>query len=47
MKPHMNRRHGIWACFTRCPRAIGCGYSPREAYAEWQRHFSSLRSQQA
>jgi hypothetical protein len=36
MKPHIRLRYGIWGCVTLVPRVIGCGFSPREAYAEWR-----------
>lgn len=40
MKPHINLRHGIWACYTVHPVAMGCGYTPLAAYIEWLVVFS-------
>lgn len=36
MKPRLNLRYGVWACFTWKPRAMGCGSTWQDAYAEWQ-----------
>ena len=32
-KPHLYRRHGVWVC--RNSYAMGHGYTPDEAYADW------------
>jgi ribosomal protein L37AE/L43A len=37
VKPRIRLRFGIWTCTTMRPFSCGCGYSPREAFAEWER----------
>lgn len=39
MKPRIYRKHGIWTCRTVCASGmrIGYGYTPMQAYREWQR----------
>jgi hypothetical protein len=41
MKPHLNLRHGVWACFTWTPRVMGCGHTAREAFRDWKGQLSS------
>lgn len=36
MKPRLRIRFGIWVCVTARPFACGCGYSPGDAFKEWQ-----------
>lgn len=36
-KPRIHMRHGIWTCVSAWPLVIGCGYTPKGAYKEWER----------
>lgn len=44
-KPHLNFKHGVWACFTVGTFAIGCGRTPRDAWLEWRWKLRSLEMQ--
>lgn len=44
MKPLIRMRRGVWCCSLTQGRVsvppIGHGYTPREAFAEWEHLFS-------
>lgn len=37
MKPRIRLRFGVWCCVTPTPFVCGCGYTPVDAYLEWER----------
>jgi hypothetical protein len=36
-RPHIRYRFGVWSCVTMWPFICGCGYTAKDAYAEWER----------
>lgn len=42
MKPHLRMYLGVWHCgFPRFGGLVGLGYTPKQAYERWARHYRS------
>ena len=38
-KPRIRKINDLWYCFTKqTTRWLGMGYTPKDAYDDWQRH---------